>query len=150
MKTIGMLAAASIAVVASLGGSAFAQQQMVKISIDKGADYEQSLKCYQYYDVAEQVANAMAAKAAADSDDLKVQQGRAAADKALKAAWNRQIDATKASKSNKTVDSDLAKTGGPVIADANGALKGDSAASGRYDALQVKCKTFERVEQVNG
>jgi hypothetical protein len=150
MKTIGMLAAASVAVMASLAPGALAQTPMAKISIDNTADYDQSLKCYEYYDVAQQVATAMAGKAAADSDEQKAQQTHVTADKALKTAWNKHIDATKGNKSNKVVDADLAKEGAPVIADANGALKGDKDANGRNEALHAKCGTFERIEQVPG
>jgi hypothetical protein len=150
MKTIGMLAAASVVVMASLAPGAFAQQALAKISIDKSADYDQSLKCYQYYDVAQQVATAMVGKAAADSDDQKAQQTRVIADKALKTAWNKHIDETKGTKPNKAVDNDLAKVGAPVIADANGALKGDKDASARNEDLHAKCRAFERIEQVPG
>jgi hypothetical protein len=150
MKTMGMAAAAALGVAVSLGASAVAQEAMAKISIDSTADYDQALKCYEYYDVAQQVATAMAGRAAAGSDDQKAQQTRVTANKALKAAWNRHIDATKEKKSNKAVDADLAKEGAPIIADANGALKGDAAASARNEDLHVKCKAFERVEQVPG
>jgi hypothetical protein len=145
-----MLAVASLGAAASLGMSALAQQPMAKISIDNTADYNQSLKCYQYYDVAQQVATAMASRAAADSDEQKIQQTHVAADKALKAAWNKHIDATKGKKSNKAVDDDLAKEGASVIADANSTLKGDKDAGARNEALHSKCTTFERVEQTPG
>lgn len=146
MNAMRMLAAGSAMAAATLCATAFGQTT-AKIQIADGAAYDQALKCYQYYDVAEQVANARAAKAAAGSDSQKELQARAGVDKALKAAWNRHIDATKDKKSNKVVDDDLARIGAPIIADANAGLAGDKGASDRYEAIQKACKIFETVEQ---
>jgi hypothetical protein len=146
MNVIRMLAAGSAMAAMSLCAAAVGQAT-VKVNIDSGASYEQALKCYEYYDVAQQVADARAAKAEAGSDAQKDLQSHSATDKFLKTSWNRHIDQTKGKKSNKVIDDDLAKAGAPIIADANAGLGGDAAASARYEAIQTKCKTFEKVEK---
>jgi hypothetical protein len=148
MNRIGLLAAALAAV--SLAAGATAQPPQLKVLIGTSANYEQSLKCYQYYDVAEQVANARAGKADANSDAQKKLQDTANVDKYLKIVWNKHVEDTKGSKSNKKVDDDLASLGAPIIADANASLSGDKAATTRYEAVQSKCKTFEKVEETGG
>jgi len=144
-----MLAITSGVVAISLTGEAMGQTT-AKVQIDAGASYEQSLKCYQYYGVAQQVAEARAAKAKVGSDDQKAFQARGAVNRVLKAVWNAHIDATKANKSGETVDADLGKIGEPIIADANAGLAGDKAAAGRYEEIQVQCKTFEKVDKPAG
>jgi hypothetical protein len=146
MKLMRVLAAGSALVAVSLCATAVGQEK-VKVNIDASANYEQALKCYEYYDIAQQVADARAAKAAAGSDAQKDLQSQGATDKFLKASWNKHIDDTKGKKSNKAVDDDLAAAGAPIIADANAGLGGDAAASARYEAIQAKCKTFEKVEK---
>jgi hypothetical protein len=147
MKLIRMLAAGSAVAAVSLCATAVGQEK-VKVNIDGGASYEQALKCYEYYDIAQQVADARAAKAEAGSDAQKDLQSHSATDKLLKTSWNKHIDETKGKKSNKVVDDDLAKAGAPIIADANAGLGGNAAASARYEAIQAKCKTYEKVEKV--
>ena len=148
MNVIRMLAAGSAVAVVSLCATAVGQAS-VKMTIDAGASYEQSLKCYEYYDIAQQVADARAGKAEAGSDVQKDLQSRSANDKFLKMSWNKHIEDTKGKKSNKLVDGDLAKAGAPIIADANSGLGGDAGASARYEAVQANCKTFEKVEKAS-
>ena len=146
MNVIRILAAGSAVAAVSLCASAVGQATL-KVNIDAGANYDQALKCYEYYDVAQQVADARAAKAEAGSDAQKGLQSQIATDKFLKMSWNKHIDETKGKKSNKVVDDDLAKAGAPIIADANAGLGGDAGASGRYEAVQAKCKTYEKLEK---
>ncbi|MBI1361093.1 MAG: hypothetical protein GC155_12530 [Alphaproteobacteria bacterium] len=144
MKTL----AAAIGVSAALVGTAAHAQggKQAKIEIDTNVTYEQALKCYRYYDVAEQVANARSGKATGDA--LKDLQTRAAVDKALKSAWNKHIEDTKGKKSNKAVDEDLDRVAGSIVSDANAGLSGDKDAETRYEAVQTTCKTFEKVTPV--
>ena len=146
MNVTRMLAAGSAVAAMALCATATGQTT-VKMTVDASATYDQSLKCYEYYDIAQQVADARAAKAEAGSQAQKDLQGRSATDKLLKMSWNKHIEETKAKKSNKVVDDDLAKAGAPIIADANAGLGGDAAATTRYEGIQATCKTFEKVEK---
>lgn len=147
MGSMNTLAAAFGLGAALVGTAAHAQAgQQAKIEIDANVTYDQALKCYRYYDVAEQVANARAGKATGDA--LKDLQTRATVDKALKSAWNKHIEDTKGKKSNKAVDEDLDRIAGSVVADANAGLSGDEAAKTRYEAIQTTCKAFEKVTPI--
>jgi hypothetical protein len=143
MKTTYLLTLAPVLVVMASGMPAQAQSP---VEIDSKASYEQALACYEYYDVAQQVADAGAAKAAAGSEEQKALQMRVVVNKVLKLTWNKQIDATKGGKSNQVVDEDLARVAATIVADANAGLGGDEAASERYEAIQVTCKTFEKAK----
>jgi len=143
MKKTCFLMVAPVLAVMSLGLSAQAQSP---VEIDSKASYEQSLACYQYYDIAQQVADAGAAKASTGSEEQKALQLRVVVNKVLKMNWNKHIDATKAGKSNQTVDEDLSRAASAIVADANAGLRGDKAASERYEAIQVRCKTFEKAK----
>ena len=140
LKTRTMAMASAIGSVVVLGGVAHAQ---VSVEISPEAGYEQSLKCYRYYDVAEQVAGAFSERAKGGSDEQKEYRKQGAAAKLMKTVWNKQIDAAKGDRSNKAVDEDLETFGAPVIADANAGLAGDEEASARYEAVQAACKPFE-------
>lgn len=123
-----------------MAGPAHAQATVV---IDESASYDKALKCYRYYDVAQQVADARAGNAEEGSDAQKDFRRTSVASQVLKMAWNKHIDATKGKKSNAKVDADLEAVSGPIIADANAGLSGDAEAGARYDAIMTECRALE-------
>ena len=139
MNAMKLLAAASVLAVLPIGGAG-AQTVVPTVA---GATYDQSLKCYQYYDINQQIDNARAAKASGDAQQKL--QSNALVDKALKAAWNKNIDATKEKRTNKQIDTDMDGISGAIVKDANAALGGDAAATARMDAIHTTCKGFEKM-----
>lgn len=137
--TIGLMGLAVMA-----AGQASAQ---ASVEIDGGASYDQALKCYRYYDVAQQVADARAGSVDAGSDEHKEFRRNSLASQVLKNAWNKQIEATKNGKTNKQVDADLEVVSGPIIADANAGLAGDQEAGARYDAIMTACRALETAKE---
>jgi hypothetical protein len=141
--------ALSVAVMGVLAAGAHAQSapQSVKVQVQAGASYALALKCYQFYDVAGQVASAKANAAKEDGEsEADALASRVIVLKAMKAAWNKHIDVAKAGKSGDEIDADLAKAGEAVGADANAGLGGDEEARERFEAIQVECKSYETFE----
>lgn len=142
--TAKIWAIAAIFAMSAIAANTAMAQTPVKIAIDTTASYDVSLKCYRFYDVSQQVADALAARVSGAAQ--KSQQDKSATDKALKTVWNRQIELTKGAKSNKAVDDDLAKASNSIVADANAGVGGDPAANGRLDAIHADCAKFEKTQ----
>ncbi len=142
MRITGCAALAAVAVLLAAPASAD-----VEVNISSDASYDLSLKCYRYYDVAQQIAGARAGAAEEGSGAQKDQQRNALASQILKMAWNQQIDATKGGKTSEQVDEDLAEASSSIVADANAGLGGDPDASARYDAIREECRPSEIVTE---
>jgi hypothetical protein len=135
----------SACLVAALVAPPALAQTPPMLAISPEAGYDLSLRCYQYYDVEAQIAQARAARARAGSSEAAELDKRLSLVRAFKAAWNRSIETTKGDRSGDVIDADLLREGAPVIADANAGLAGDRAAADRVAALHAACRSAETV-----
>lgn len=146
MKT-RLLALAAVCLVLSgpLAAQTPAKLAPAKVTIGESAGYDLSLRCYQFYDVDGQIAAALSSRAKAGTPEAEELAKRVVIVKSVKNAWNLHIDKAKGDRKKGEIDTDLAKAGEPIVADANASLGGNAEAKGRMEALHAECKAQESV-----
>jgi hypothetical protein len=144
MKT-QMLALAAACLVAAPHAAA---EKAIRIAVKETATYNQALTCFQYYAIAQEVAEKVLKNKELPQEAARQHVVRGQLAVAMKAAWTQRIVKTKGAKTEEQVNADIAKITKPMVDTTNAALNGDEAAAKKHNAVETTCKAHESVAEV--
>jgi hypothetical protein len=107
------------------------------------ATYGDALVCFQYYEVAAELARKLERNDNVSADAAAGFQLQALAARRAQAGWSQRVKAMSGGKSDAQISADLKRVSAPVIADANAALAGDKTGAERTAARAETCAKLE-------